>query len=409
MVRPYAILALLTLLNFLNYIDRNILFGVQPLIQKEFGVSDASLGFLTTTFFICYIFTSPFVGYLADRRSRKNIIVLGAILWSAATLLTALTHSFTTLLVRHTLVGIGEATFVVIAPAYIADLFPIERRGGMLSIFYLAIPMGSALGYILGGYLGTRYGWRSPFYVGAAPGLLVAIAFLFTREPVRGSTEGEFRASDSGKLTGLINNKAFLTATLGMAMFTFVVGGIQVWMPTFLARERSLPLDRATLYLGAITVIDGFVATMVGGWLGDRLMRRRASAYYLVSAVGMALAFPAALLAIYGPPAWIFPSLLMAEFFLFLNTGPLNAAIVNSVSPAIRATAVGLNVWIIHVLGDVPSPLLIGFISDRTQHSLQKGFSVAMAAIVLSAAVLFYGMRFAPPVRAREEAAGTVA
>ncbi len=403
-VRPYTILALLTLLNFLNYIDRNILFGVQPLIKEEFHVSDASIGLLTSSFFVCYVIVSPFVGYLADRRSRRNIIALGAILWSAATLLTAITHSFTSLLVRHTVVGIGEATFVVIAPAYIADLFPIQRRGGMLAIFYLAIPMGSALGYILGGYLGTHYGWRSPFYVGAAPGVLVAIAFLFTREPVRGSTEVRSSAANAGIVRGLLYNPAFWTATLGMAMFTFVAGGIQVWMPSFLMRERSLPLERANFDLGAITVIDGFLATMIGGWLGDWYIRRRASGYYMVSAVGMALALPAALLTIYGPRTWMFPSLLVAEFFLFLNTGPLNAAIVNSVSPAIRATAVGMNLIIIHILGDVPSPWLIGFISDRAHHSLEKGFSVAMVAIVLSAAVLFYGARFAPRFPGREEA-----
>jgi MFS transporter, Spinster family, sphingosine-1-phosphate transporter len=402
-LRPYLALTLLTLLNFFNYIDRNILFGVQPLIKDEFHTSDAKLGFLTTAFFICYMVVSPFIGRLADRWSRKVIIVAGAMLWSAATLLTAITHNYTELLVRHTVVGIGEATFVVIAPAYIADLFSVERRGRMLAYFYLAIPVGSAVGYIIGGFLGTRYGWRAPFYVGAVPGILVGLAFLFTSEPERGSTEEIHRAPDAKTLSGLIANPAFWTATLGMAMFTFVVGGIQVWMPSFLARVHRIPLDRANINLGAVTVITGFFATLIGGWLGDRYLKRRASAYYILSGASMLLAFPPALLAFYGPVSWMYASLYVAEFFLFLNTGPLNAAIVNSVSPQIRATAVGVNLFVIHILGDVPSPLLIGFISDHS--SLRTGFSVALIAMLLSAAILFYGARFAPRVRSEEKPA----
>lgn len=427
-LRPYLALTLLTLLNFFNYIDRNILFAVQELIKHEFHPSDAALGALTTTFLGCYMVVSPFVGRLADRGSRKVIIVVGAILWSAATLLTAVTHNFTELLIRHMVVGIGEATFVVIAPAYISDLFPVEKRGRMLAYFYLAIPVGSAVGYLLGGYLGTRYGWRSPFYVGAFPAVLVGIAFLFTREPARGSTEDIHRTLDGPELSapatkrgswiaklgmpivtffktvlGFARNPAFLTATLGMAMFTFVVGGIQVWMPTFLSRERHLALDQANFYLGAITVITGFLGTLVGGWLGDKYLKKNPAAYYLLSAIGMALALPPALAMVYSGGSWLFPSMFVALFFLFLNTGPLNAAIVNSVPPEIRATAVGVNLLVIHLLGDAFSPTLIGFISDRS--SLATGFSVAMIAIGLSAAVLFYGARFAPRIRTEEKAA----
>lgn len=398
---PSISLLLLTLLNFFNYVDRNILFGVQPLIKEEFHPSDAALGFLTSSFLLCYMVASPFIGRLADRSSRKRIIVVGAILWSIATLLTAVTHNFTELLIRHAVVGIGEATFVVIAPAYIADLFAVERRGRMLAYFYLAIPVGSAMGYILGGYLGTRYGWRAPFYVGAFPAVLVGIAFLFTREPMRGSTELSHGAPEKTKLKALASNPAFWTATLGMAMFTFVVGGIQVWMPSFLARERMLPLDRANFYLGAIVVITGFLGTLVGGWLGDKYLKRTSGAYYLVSAIGMALALLPALLTVYGSSAWMFYAMFAALFFLFLNTGPLNAAIVNSVAPEIRATAVGVNLFVIHLLGDAFSPWLIGFIADRS--SLQTGFSVAMIAIVLSAAILFYGARFAPSLKTTRE------
>src|SRR5438477_5556658 len=188
--RPLLALGLLTALNFLNYIDRYILPAVQPLIKEEFHPSDTALGALTTVFFIFYMCSAPGIGYLADRKSRKAIITVGALIWSGATLLTAVTYNFTSLLILHTVVGIGEATFSLIAPAYIADLFPEERRGRVLSFFYLAIPVGAALGYIIGGALGTRYGWRAPFYVCAIPGFLVAIAFYFAgAEPERGARE----------------------------------------------------------------------------------------------------------------------------------------------------------------------------------------------------------------------------
>jgi MFS family permease len=393
---------LLTALNFLNYIDRYILPAVQPLIKKEFHPSDTALGALTTVFFIFYMCSAPAIGFLADRKSRKAIITIGALVWSAATLFTAVTHSFSTLLIRHTIVGVGEATFALIAPAYIADLFPEERRGRVLSFFYLAIPMGAALGYIIGGALGTRYGWRAPFYVCAIPGFLVAAAFYFAvAEPARGARENPLLSVERTTVRGLLRNPAFWTATLGMAMMTFAIGGISNWMPTFLERERGIPLDRANYYFGLITVVTGLAGTAVGGWLGDLWLRRSRSAYYSLSAISMLLALPGALYAFYGNPAWIFPSLFIAEFFLFLNTGPLNAAIVNSVAAPIRATAIGLNLFIIHLLGDAFSPILIGAISDRS--SLRLGFSVTLVAMVLSAAVLFFGMRFAPPRSAEKQ------
>jgi MFS family permease len=392
---PIFALALLTALNFLNYIDRYILPAVQPLIKEEFRVSDTALGALTTVFFVFYMCSAPGIGFLADRKSRKAIIIIGAFVWSGATLLTAFTYSFTALLIRHTIVGVGEATFALVAPAYLADLFPEERRGRVLSLFYLAIPVGAALGYIIGGALGSRFGWRVPFYVCAVPGFLVATAFYFSgAEPVRGAREVVFHAIERTTFAGLLRNPAFWTATLGMALMTFAIGGISNWMPTFLERERGIPLARANYYFGIVTVVSGLAGTAVGGWLGDLWLRRSRGGYYLLSAFSVLLAIPGALFAFYGDPAWIFPALGIAEFFLFLNTGPLNAAIVNSVSAPIRATAIGLNLFIIHLLGDAISPTIIGAISDRS--SLRLGFSVTLIAMLLSGCVLLLGTRFAP-------------
>jgi MFS transporter, Spinster family, sphingosine-1-phosphate transporter len=409
-------LILLTALNFANYIDRSVLFAVQPLVQEEFpggdmsvfgwtwhfSGTDAKFGILTSAFFLCYMVTAPFVGLLADRINRRTIMVVGALIWSAATLLTAVTHSFETLFIRHTIVGIGEATFVTIAPAFLSDMFPEHRRGRVLSIFYLAIPAGTAIGYLLGGYLGHHYGWRNPFLVGATPGFLLAILLMFVPEPRRGAADQLKETVERSTLLGLTRNGAFWTCSLGMAMMTFAVGGMQVWMPTFLARVRNVPLDKANLIFGSLTLISGIFATLLGGWLGDRYISRHKGSYYLVSGIGMALALPAILCAVFFTGWPMYPAIFLGEFFLLLNTAPLNAALVNSVSASIRATAVAVNLFTIHILGDAFSPTLMGYISDKS--NLQWSFVAASVAVALSAIILFVGMRFAPEIPAGNHA-----
>ena len=393
-----ATLALLTAINFVNYIDRSVLFAVQPLVQAEFKFSDTQYGLLTTSFFVFYMLAAPFIGMAADRYSRKWIVFTGVLLWSGATLLTAIAHSYSGLLVRHTVVAIGESSYATIAPALLADLFPEERRGRMLSIFFLAIPVGTAMGYIVGGWLGHHYNWRTPFYVSALPGFLFAIIFLLVPEPERGSSDHLAATPSRATLRGLAHNGAFWAATLGMAMMTFALGGISVFLPKFLSQYRGMPLDRANLLLGASIGTNGIVATLFGGWLGDRLLPRTNAAYYLVSGASMALGIPAMAVALYVAGRPMMPGIVIAEFLLLVSTGPLNAAIVNSVSATIRSSAIGVNLIVIHLLGDAFSPPLMGYISDRS--SLPTAFLAAIAATALSAAALFYGMRYAPRLRA---------
>jgi MFS family permease len=398
---PRTTLAVLTALNLFNYIDRSVLNAVQPLIQNEFHVSDAQIGQLTTVFLIFYTLAAPFMGPLADRYSRRMVIVLGGFAWSGVTLLTAFAHSYNALLIRHTLVGIGEASFVTISPTVVADLFPQSKRGMVLGIFYLAIPVGFALGYPIGGYFGTHYGWRVPFYVAGAPGFLLATLMIFIPEPERGRFDTEPKTAgpamaERSTVSGLARNPAFLTATLGMAMMTFAQGGLLVWMPTFLSRARGYSLLQANQMFGLIIAADGTVAALLGGWLGDRLLRRTKGAYYLVSAASMGLGIPAMIVALFNPGRAMIPGIVASGFLLLLNTAPLNAAVLNSVSAKIRATAIAVNLFVIHFLGDAFSPWLIGKVSDRS--SLESGFISTVVATALSSAILFYGMRFAPPV-----------
>ncbi|HET9087558.1 MAG TPA: MFS transporter [Acidobacteriaceae bacterium] len=400
----WVALVLLSALNLLNYADRYLLAGVQPLVQQAFHLTDERIGALTFAFFITYMLAAPLTGWLGDRYARKPLILAGAFLWSLLTLSTALVHTYGELYLRHALLGIGEASFGIYAPALLSDSWPPEQRNRILTIFYLSLPVGAAMGYILGGTLGQAYGWRAPFYISAAPGLLIVVlVWIWMREPERGASE----ASPSLPLTPqqygaavltLTRNPAYWTATLGMAMMVFAMGGIAVWMPTFLYRHGNYSLSAASQILGAITVVDGILGTWLGGWVAQRWLRSNRAALYLLSAWSVLLAAPFALFIFFGPRAAMVPCLAAAEFFLFLNTGPLNAAIVNAVSAPIRAAAIAIELFMIHALGDAPSPRIIGWISDHS--SLRLGLSITLATLLVSGGLLFAGARFAPPVNA---------
>jgi predicted MFS family arabinose efflux permease len=390
-------LLLLIALNLLNYIDRYILPGAQPLIQREFHSTDQQMGALTTALFVVYMLVAPATGWLADRFPRKPLIIFGAVLWSLATLATVWVHDYRTLYFRHALVGVGEATFGFIAPAVLADFYPERERNRILSIFYLAIPVGAAIGYLAGGQLGSLWGWRTPFFICALPGLLVAALYAaWGKEPVRGASDHIKPTLNRTTFWGLFTNPAYLTATFGLATLTFAMGGISAWMPTFLERVGGLSLGRASMAVSAITVVDGIAGTMAGGWIAQRWLRTDHRALYLLSFWSVALTLPCGAMVFFGPRAWAIPSLFAAEFFLFLNTGPLNAAIVNAVSAPVRATAIGLNLFFIHFFGDTFSPQIIGAISDRSNLSL--GLGATLLSLIASCVILRSGAHFAPPL-----------
>jgi len=270
---------------------------------------------------------------------------------------------------------------------------------------------------LLGGKLGPHHGWRFPFYIAAAPGFVLALAMLLIPEPERGKydtiQELPWRAAKRQGVVGsylrhlwerLGKNPAFVAATLGMAMMTFALGGLQVWMPTFLSRYRGYTLEEANEIFGAIIVVDGILASLAGGWLGDYLLPKMKSSYYFVSAISMALGIPFMIAALFFKGPIMLPGIAIAAFFLLMNTSPLNAAVVNSVGAHIRATAIAANIFIFHLLGDVPSPTLMGWVADR--RSLQSSFVLPVIAMALSSAILFYGMRFAPAVQVDRKTAG---
>jgi MFS family permease len=388
---------LLVALNLLNYIDRYILSGEVLPIQREFHATDQQMGALGTAFFLVYMLAAPATGWLGDRYRRKSLIISGAILWSLATLAAVWVHSYLTLYMRQAVVGIGEATFGIFAPAVLADFYTERERNRVLSIFYVAIPVGAALGYLAGGQIGSQWGWRAPFLVCALPGFIAAALYgAIGVEPERGASDRIHASYSRATVLGLFRNSGFLTATFGLATLTFAMGGISWWVPEFLRRVGGMSMGRASLTVGASTVINGIAGTLIGGWIAQIWLRRNHRALYLFSAWSVLLTLPCGILLFFGPRAWAAPSLFAAEFFLFLNTGPLNTAIVNSVSAPVRATAISINLFCIHAFGDTFSPQIIGAISDRANLSI--GLGSTLVFLLVSCTILFAGSRFAPPL-----------
>ncbi len=388
--------ALLFGVNFLNYIDRYVAAAVAHLIKAEYVLSDAQVGLIISVFMAAYMVFSPVAGVLADRYPRRFFVGGGVLLWSMATVASGLAGSYGHLLAARSCIGIGEAGFGGVAPTLISDLFPKERRGRMLSFFYVAIPVGTAIGFLLGGWMGVRYGWRTAFFIAGLPGVVLGLLAFRMAEPARGASDGvsgDERRFSFGAIANLAGNRSFVATVLGLTAMTFALGGMVAFMPMFFVRFRGYTLEQANTVFGVMTVAGGLVGTFLGGWLGDRLLARTPKAYLLVSGVGMFLGVPVTYLGLTATrPSVYLPAIFLAQVCVLLNTGPANAVLVNVTLPEIRAAAIGLSIFVYHLLGDAPSPVLIGWTSDRTG-SLQLALLLTSVAMAVSGVFFLLGTR----------------
>jgi len=391
-------LALLLSINLFNYIDRYVLAAVEPEIAKTFfGIHAkdpsnlAKMGFLATAFLVSYMLLVPLFGWLADRMSRWVLVGISVAIWSLATGGSGLAASFGLLLIMRCFVGIGEAGYGPSAPTIISDLFPVAKRGAVLAWFYAAIPVGSALGYVLGSKVGVAFGWRMAFFVVTPPGLILAALSLFMADPrgrvKRARTDLPKGDSRWREYLALARNRSYVFDTLGMTAMTFALGGMSFWMPQYLD-SRGLPPQARELF-GEITAATGLAATLLGGMAGDKLRGKLPGSYFLVSAAGMFLACPFIIAMLYISFPWAWVPMTIAIFFLFFNTGPTNAILANVTLPAVRATAFGLNILILHLFGDAAAPPFLGAFAGRFGWS--AAFGVVAAATVLAGLLWLLG------------------
>jgi len=391
-------------INLVNYLDRYLVAALtESLKHSELHPSDTQLGLLMTGFLVVYLLVAPVFGALGDTRSRPRLLGIGVAVWSVATAASGLVRSYGALFAARAVVGIGEAAYGTISPALLADSFPRARRGRVFSIFFAAMPVGAALGYVVGGLIDHYFGWRYAFFVAGVPGLVLAALALRLYDPPRGVQDapegqaigetGGARAPRGGPpraaYAALLRNRPYVLTVLGYAAYTFAIGALAFWTPSFLERARGIPKAQATVQFGAIVVATGFLGTYGGGWLGDYALRVSKQAYLWVSGLVTLAAAPLTLLALAATtPAVYWTAIVAAELCLFASTGPINSAIVNLVSPHMRATAVALSIFAIHVLGDVPSPSLVGAISDA--RSLDQAVLIIPVAVLVGGAIWTY-------------------
>jgi MFS family permease len=377
-------LLILACLNLLDYLDRYLIAAFASLVKADLALTDKAFGFLGTAFFLVYLISSPIFGYLGDRWGRRRLMAGGAALWSLATSLTFGVGSYPSLVAARGLVGVGEASFGTLAPAYLADFLALGRRARALGLFYLALPLGSALAYLVGGLLGSTWGWRPAFLLAGLPGL--AMAALILRLPPAPPPRQDSVSPGAGA-RALWRIPTLRRVTLGYGMVTFALGGLAFWMPRYLEVAKGLSLSQANLLLFVAVILAGGAGTVTGGLLGDRLLTYTLGAPLWVSGLGVALALPLATVAIFSlPPALYVPALVAAVFLLFMNPGVLTAVVVSVSGPRRRARAVAFNIVVIHLVGDVPSPFLIGWVSDLW--GLKWGVSLTLVALAAGAALI---------------------
>ena len=388
---PVSSLIVLTGLNLLDYLDRQLLASVLTPVKEELNLSDEQLGTLQSAFMWGYFLTSPIFGYLGDRVGRRWLIGGGVFVWSVGTLMTGHVSALWALVFFRVLVGFGEASFGTISPGWIADLFRGPRRNTAISIFYLAIPVGSALGYIVGSAIAARHGWRAAFLWAGYPGLLLAFVLLWLKEPPRESRPDQPTATDVATRGGwrsylpLLQQPHYVLVVLGYIAQAFAMGGFALWAPTFLYREHGMELEAAGRYFGLALVGTGLVATLSGGLAASAWQKRNPAGYASVLAISAMLSVPVSFAAfLIGDPAVARVALAGAMFLLFVPTGPLNTLILETVPVDLRAKAMAGSIFAIHAFGDLWSPRLVGLISDATG-SLTKGVLILPGALAVAA------------------------
>jgi MFS family permease len=430
-------------MNLIDYVDRYVLNAVLPEIQATFSMNDTQGGLLASYFLISYSAFSPFVGWAGDRYRRTYLLGIGVGIWSLATVGTAFADSANHVGLARAFLGIGEATYGVLAPALLADVFARGARSRVMSFFTLAIPLGGALGLIIGGLIGKHgggwipgmEGWRVAFLISGIPGLIAAIVAFFLPEPVRGASEGvdpaKLKAAERQGASGadyrdLLVNSSYTYSVFGMAMFTFAIGALGLWAPSFLTDVKGFEKVKATSTLAGITAISSILGMSVGGWLGDKLGKKNPKWLFWIPGTAMFAAIPFLILALLSKSEPVtLGSLFIAEMFLFMNIGPCNAVIANVIPPTLRSAAFAISLFSIHFLGDVWSNPLVGYFSDtfgdpefmktslggmlesigatptpspdgKSFRNLTAGLLITVPAVFLSGTVLFAGARHIP-------------
>jgi len=389
---PAWILFILTGLNLFNYLDRYVLSAVLTPLQKDLGINDGQAGRLVTAFMIGYFVTSPIFGWLGDRCSRKWLIAAGIFVWSLGTILTGFAATFALMIAFRVLVGLGEASYATISPSLISDCYAPAKRNNALTIFYVAIPVGAALGTIIGGLIAAKWGWRHAFIWAGVPGLFLAVVLLPFAELKRGQAEGETaqaaKRPSVRDIVNLIRIPDYVLVVLGYTAYTFALGAFAVWGPTFLHRTHGVAVEQAATFFGAVLVVAGLVGTLIGGFAATAWQKRNRAGYAWTLGLSVLVAVPLAFGAFSATSTfWSMTFLAAAMFFLFLPTGPVNTLILETAPVNLRASAMAVSIFAIHLFGDMWSPEIVGRLADAAGGNLQKAVLILPVALIVAGAL----------------------
>ncbi|MFN2453099.1 MAG: spinster family MFS transporter [Pyrinomonadaceae bacterium] len=452
----YYALAVLSLVNFLNYIDRQILPAVAPLMLKDerLHLTHSELGYIEAALLLSFTVLAPIFGRLGDRYARTRLMASAAVVWSIATVFTglvdqlpflpasiqihvpflqvtlALSGAALMLAFVRAIVGVGESSYSTITPSLIADYFPPQKRATALGVFQAAIPMGFALGFVIGGVLAHFFGWRRAFMIVGVPGLVAAVLVWRLREPQRGATDAKpereqaiatddtqdatVRKSFWPTVWQILRTRDFILSTAGYTALTFTLGAFATWATVLLVEDKGMSETNAAITLGVVVLLGGATGTFGGGWLADRIAAKRRNGYFLVCAVSTLLGVVPTLLALISKDARVYlPSVFFSVMLLFVSNAPFHAILINSVPTLVRATAVAVNIVIIHTCGDTVSRAAVGVLSDSikagnlnlmatiagavginaSNQPLAAALLVAPLALVVSTLFFFWGAR----------------
>eukprot|EP01129_Flabellula_baltica_P012446 TRINITY_DN5629_c0_g2_i1.p1 TRINITY_DN5629_c0_g2~~TRINITY_DN5629_c0_g2_i1.p1 ORF type:complete len:429 (-),score=68.29 TRINITY_DN5629_c0_g2_i1:63-1349(-) len=390
-------LLILSAINLFNYLDRFLSSSTKDLIIEDLGLTDTQSSVPLTCFVFVYMFASPVFGSLSDYGwSRKKLLAFGIGIWSFATVSTFFARSFEMLLLTRMAVGIGEASYGVIAPTIIADLFHPATRNKALTIFNVAMPFGSAFGFLLGGVIGQAYGWNYAFLICGLPGLLLVFLIYYIEDPGKGIYEpapAKPTLSFFETMALWKNNHNYMMAVLGNIFLTFGMGALVDWSPTFMTRKFDLSLSSVGTMIGGITVVTGIVGGVTGSIIGDWAKKYTKQAYFAVSGIGVIIASICAVISIHSESYELaLVILFIGEIAVWWQTGLINATIANSIDANVRARAFGMQVLLIHILGDAISPTIVGYISDNT--NLQYALNAVPLSFFLAGVTWLVAWRF---------------
>lgn len=384
---PFSRLLFFTALNIFNYLDRYLVSAVLPLIAAEFALSYEQRGFLGSAFVFGYFITSPIFGYLGDRHARPLLMFIGVFLWSCATLATGLAPGFYWFFAARVLVGVGEASFGTIAPGYVKDaLGDPSRVNRAFALFYCAIPVGSALAYKVAGLMLPHYTWHAVFFVGAVPGIILSLLLLRVPEVRRAARETQ-PPIWSG-VRQIAARPMLVLAILGYVLNAFSLNAIAFFIVDY-ATKRGFQVEEINNNFGIILVCAGFVGTMGGALLVDRLSRRaRDKIRYMLRFVGLGsligVPFVATVFLTAHHPLF-YVCCFIGQLVVFAGSAPINSVIVTICPPQFVTLTQGVTIFVMNLCGTLLAPILVGRVADS--YGIELALQLSTVALFLSGAL----------------------